>query len=205
MNPTGYPRLRSLNDTNLFVFIPFLFGLILMISTPSGVSSTIDESDETFTPHPTLPMSEASVESLVSYAGWNYVIDEEGDLRLLFHGEDDHPDHAVFIIMERTPSERVWGISFIHPIGTVPADRANRELESLLRAANEFNRTRAFGKIFLDPNADGSWSIRLMHTFDFADGISAANFLDPLIMMMQEMASLYDRFFLEFPENAGDE
>jgi len=204
MKQALYPRIRLLNATCLAVYPIFLFFLLLILCYPRGASSSIDETDDVFTPHPTMPMNAASVESLVSYAGWNYVIDEEGDFRLVFRGEDERPDHVVFLIMERTPKDRLWGVSFVHPIGTVPAERGNKELEALLRTANEYNRTRAFGKIFLDPGADGSWSVRLMHTFDFADGISAANFLDPLILMMQEMASLYDRFFLEFPKTEND-
>ena len=146
-----------------------------------------------------LPMTQASVESLVVLAGWNYRIDAQGDIQLAFAGHDAVPDQVVYLIIERTESGDAWGVSFLHPVGTIPASRGGERLEDLLRLANEFNRSRLFGKVFLNPEDDGSWSVRFMHSFDFADGISAANFLDPLFLLLQEMGGLHDRFFLTMP------
>jgi hypothetical protein len=150
--------------------------------------------------NPILPMTQTSVESLVVLAGWKYRIDAEGDIQLVFAGNEDLPDQAVYLIIERTPAGEPWGVSFLHPVGTIPASRGAEKLEDLLRLANEFNRLRLFGKVFLNPEEDGSWSVRFMHSFDFADGISAANFLDPLFLLLQEMGPLHDRFFLSLPE-----
>jgi len=149
--------------------------------------------------NPVLTMERASVESLVTRAGWNYHIDDAGDLTLAFAGEDGRPDQVVRFLIEITKSKEPWGVTFLHPVGGIPAMRAAGELENLLRSANEFNGTHRFGKVFLGPEQDGSWNVRFMHSFDFSDGISAANFLDPLFLMIQEMNGIYDRFFMTLP------
>lgn len=174
--------------------MPFIILLFLAAST------TVVAGEEDFEPSPSLPMHIASVESLVTIAEWSYAIDEQGDIRLLFGGAADQPDHVVYLVIEKTPDNRAWGVTFLHPVGVISAPQANENLEQLLRAANDFNRTRAFGKILLDPTEDGSWSIQLIHTFAFADGISPANFLDPVVLLLREMDGLHDRFFVPLPE-----
>jgi hypothetical protein len=171
--------------------IMILLALVLMPG-----STAWSEHDIEHRSNPVLPMSQASVESLVVLAGWTYRIDAESDIQLIFAGDETLPHQVVYLIIERTPAGEPWGVSFLHPVGTIPASRGAKELENLLRLANEFNRSRLFGKVFLNPEEDGSWSVRFMHSFDFADGISAANFLDPLLLLLQEMDALHDRFFL---------
>jgi hypothetical protein len=175
--------------------------LVLILQLVSSTSRA--ESPESGS-NPILPMSEAAVESLVVLAGWSYRIDAEGDIQLVFAGHDAVPDQAVYLIIERTETGEPWGVSFLHPVGTIPASWGGENLEDLLRLANEFNRSRLFGKVFLNPEEDGSWSVRFMHSFDFADGISAANFLDPLFLLLQEMGALHDRFFLTVPTQQSD-
>jgi len=155
--------------------------------------------------NPLLTMERASVESLVTRADWDYSIDDDGDLTIAFAGEDGRPDQVVHLLIEVGKSKEAWGVTFFHPVGEIPAMRAAGKLENLLRSANEFNGTRRFGKVFLGPEEDGSWNVRFMHAFDFSDGISAANFLDPLFLMIQEMNGIYDRFFVTLPgKSFGD-
>lgn len=175
-------------------FSALLALIVISISSTSPAQTTEQESN------PILPMTHASVESLVVLAGWKHRIDAEGDIQLVFASRENLPDQSVYLIIERTPTGEPWGVSFLHPVGTITASRGAEKLEDLLRLANEFNRSRLFGKVFLNPEEDGSWSVRFMHSFDFADGISAANFLDPLFLLLQEMGPLYDRFFLSLPE-----
>ena len=175
------------------------FAFILVVISSVSEAERPDDGN-----NPILPMSEAAVESLVVMAGWNYRIDGEGDVQLVFAGQDGVPDRAVYLIIERTDTGEPWGVSFLHPVGTISASRSSEQLENLLRLANEFNRSRLFGKVFLNPEENGSWSVRFMHSFDFADGISAANFLDPLFLLLQEMGALHDRFFLTVPTHSSE-
>jgi len=175
-----------------------VFGVAAIFLLPVRVMATKSSPE-----NPVLPMERASVESLATQAGWNYHIDDAGDLTLAFAGEDGRPDQIVRLLIELSKSEEPWGVTFLHPVGVIPAMRAAGELENLLRSANEFNGTRRFGKIFLGPEEDGSWNVRFMHSFDFSDGISAANFLDPLFLMIQEMNGIHDRFFMTLPERSS--
>lgn len=145
-------------------------------------------------------MSLAAVESLLTSAGWTYAAGESKELYLLFAGESQ-PDRQVVLIVEHTRDGHPWGVTFLHPVGTIDGPRASAGLEPLLRAANDFNATRMFGKVVLSPQEDGSWAIRYLHSFDFSSGISPASFLDPLMLLVGEMEGLYDRFFETAPSH----
>lgn len=148
-----------------------------------------------------VPLSLTAVESLLVAAGWSYAIGESQELHVLFAGEGQ-PDRQVILIIEHTRDGHPWGVTFLHPVGTVDGLEARKRLMDLLRSANDFNATRMFGKVVLSPQEDGSWAIRYLHAFDFSAGIAPSSFLDPLMLLMGEMEDLYDRFFVALPSES---